>query len=225
MEIKKIATIKTDFNQKFGIPRQSGRSPAAKGTIYFEKEFKDENFFRGIEQFSHIWILFDFSLAHTEKISATVRPPRLGGNEHIGVFASRSPFRPNNIGLSCVKLEGVEKTEKDGVILRVAGVDILNGTPIYDIKPYIPYADSYPDACGGYADRAQFHCLEVTFPPDLLEMLPKEKWRLVMDCISDDPRPSYQEDPQRIYHICVAGYEIGFRVRNTQAIVTDLKKL
>lgn len=225
MEIKKIATLKTDFNEKFGIPRQSGRSKAAKGTVIFEKEFRDESFIRGIEQFSHLWLLFDFSLAHSDKISATVRPPRLGGNEHIGVFASRSPFRPNNIGLSCVCLDGIEKTENEGTLLKVSGVDILNGTPIYDIKPYIPYADSYPEACGGYAEKMQHHCLCVNFPPELLQKLPDDKWRIFFDCISDDPRPSYQNDPNRVYHIVISNYEVGFKVDNQTATVTEVKKI
>ncbi len=223
MKITPIATIKTDFNEKFGIPRQSGRAEASKGTIIFEKPFRDENFCRGIEQFSHLWLLFDFSLAHSDKITATVRPPRLGGNEHIGVFASRSPFRPNNIGLSCVKLEKVQKTENNGVVLTVSGVDILNGTPILDIKPYIPYADSHPEACGGYADKMQGYRLNVVFPPHLLEKLPKEKWKLCFECISDDPRPSYHTDENRIYTISIADFEVSFRVCDDTATVTGVK--
>ena len=147
------------------------------------------------------------------------------GDEHIGVFASRSPFRPNNIGLSCVCLDGIEKTENEGTLLKVSGVDILNGTPIYDIKPYIPYADSYPEACGGYAEKMQHHCLCVNFPPELLQKLPDDKWRIFFDCISDDPRPSYQNDPNRVYHIVISNYEVGFKVDNQTATVTEVKKI
>jgi len=173
--IKPIAHIHTDFKEKFGIPRQSGRVSELVGKIVFLPEYQDPDYIRGIEEFSHLWLIFDFSLAHRDSFSPTVRPPRLGGNKRIGVFATRSPFRPNNIGLSSVKLLGIEATEKDGNILLVSGADLLDGTPIYDIKPYIPYTDCHADAVGGYADREQFHKLQVKYDDALLEAVPKEK--------------------------------------------------
>ncbi len=223
MEIKPIATIKTDFKEKFGIPRQSGRVPASIGVITFEKEYRDENFLRGIEQFSHLWLLFDFSLAHRKKINATVRPPRLGGNQHIGVFASRSPFRPNNIGLSCVNLRRVIKTENEGLKLEVGGVDLLDGTPILDIKPYIPYADCIENAQGGYAENLKYHRLNVDFPPQLLQYVPDNKWQLLYDCIADDPRPSYHDDETSVYTISIADFEVDFYVTNDTAHIIEIK--
>ena len=212
--VRPIARIRTDFRDKFGIPRQAGRVDALRGVIVFEPEFRNPEALRGIEDFSHLWLLFDFSASHRAQWSPTVRPPRLGGNERVGVFASRSPFRPNPIGLSCVRLIGTEKTAQDGVVLHVAGVDLLDGTPILDIKPYIPYADSRPDAIGSYADKHQHDSLEVVFPPEFLELLPPEKREAAIACLADDPRPSYQDDPERIYSMAFAGMDIHFCVKN-----------
>lgn len=211
MTIEPVARIRTDFTDKFGIPRQSGRVAALQGRIVFEPSFRNPDALREIEGFSHLWLIFDFSLAHRDGWSATVRPPRLGGNRRIGVFASRSPFRPNSLGLSCVRLERVEHTD-DGDELIVSGVDLLDGTPIYDIKPYIPYADCVPDAVGGYTEETFRYRLEVVFPHDLLDILPKEKREAVVGCLAEDPRPSYQDDPQRIYSMRFLDFDVRFRV-------------
>lgn len=219
MEIRPIAYISTDFKEKFGIPRQSGRVPALEGKIVFVPEFRDPEAMRGIEDFSHLWLLFDFSEAHRENWSPTVRPPRLGGNKRVGVFASRSPFRPNSIGLSCVKFERVEKTKTDGTVLIVSGVDLLDGTPIYDIKPYLPYADAHPDANGGYGEENRDHRLQVDFPQELLQILPDDKRQAAIDCLADDPRPSYQTEPND-YHMLFADFDIHFTVSGDLLTVT-----
>lgn len=210
--IRPIAYIRMDFEDKFGIPRQSGRAPALTGKIVFLPEFRNPEAIRGIEGFSHLWLLFDFSKAHREEWSPTVRPPRLGGNKRIGVFASRSPFRPNPIGLSSVKLERVERGGKDGDVLVVSGVDLLDMTPIFDIKPYLPFSDSHPEALGGYADEFEDYRLAVDFPPELLEKLSGEKREAAVECLADDPRPSYQNDPERVYSMKFAGADIRFKV-------------
>lgn len=220
MEIQPIAHIYTDFDDKFGIPRQSGRVAQLFGRIVFEKEYRSEQALCGIEGFSHLWLIFDFSLAHRESWSPTVRPPRLGGNKRMGVFATRSPFRPNNLGLSCVKLERVEGCE-----LVVSGVDILSGTPIYDIKPYLPAADCIPQAAGGFADEFADYRLNVDFPPKLLELLPEDKREAAIACIADDPRPSYQDDEQRVYGMRFAGCDIRFKVADGTAQVVEVVKL
>ena len=223
MEIKPIATIQTDFQDKFGIPRQSGRVPSLTGRIVFLPEYRNLDVLRGIEGFTHLWLIFDFSKAHREDWSATVRPPRLGGNQRIGVFASRSPFRPNPLGLSCVELVRVEQME-DELALVVAGVDLLDGTPIYDIKPYIPYADCKPEAVGGYTEETKGHHLDVTFPKELLLKLPEEKRESVLGCLAEDPRPSYQDDPERIYKMRFAGLDIHFTVKDGHLTVYDVKE-
>lgn len=223
MEIRPIAYISTDFKEKFGIPRQSGRVPALEGKIVFVPEFRDPEAMRGIEDFSHLWLLFDFSEAHRENWSPTVRPPRLGGNKRVGVFASRSPFRPNSIGLSCVKFERVEKTKTDGTVLIVSGVDLLDGTPIYDIKPYLPYADAHPDANGGYGEENRDHRLQVDFPQGLLGILPFDKRQAAIDCLADDPRPSYQTDPND-YHMLFADFDIHFTVSGDLLTVTAVDR-
>lgn len=220
MEIKPVAHIYTDFDDKFGIPRQSGRVPQLFGRIVFEKEFSSEQALRGIEGFSHLWLIFDFSLAHRDQQPLTVRPPRLGGNKRVGVFAARSPFRPNNLGLSCVKLERVEGCE-----LVVSGVDILNGTPIYDIKPYLPAADCIPQATGGFADEFANYRLNVDFPQNLLQMLPEDKREAAIACIADDPRPSYQDDEQRVYGMRFARFDIRFKVADGTAQVIEVVKI
>lgn len=214
MIVKPVARIRTDFKEKFGIPRQSGRVDALEGMIVFEPDYRNPEALRGIEGFSHLWLIFDFSASHRAQWSPTVRPPRLGGNTRVGVFASRSPFRPNPIGLSCVRLLGTEQTAHEGTVLRVAGVDLLDGTPILDVKPYIPYADCRPDAVGSYADAHQHDRLEVVFPPELLERIPADKREAAAACLADDPRPSYQDDPERMYSMAFAGCDIHFCVNN-----------
>ena len=225
LTIHPIAFVRSDFKEKFGIPRQSGRVPSLTGTIIFEPEYRVAEALREIESFSHLWLIFDFSQAHREKWSPTVRPPRLGGNRRIGVFASRSPFRPNPLGLSCVKLLGVEKTADEGIVLRVSGLDLLDGTPIYDIKPYLPFADCYPEAVGGYADAQRDYHLKVEFPQTLLRKLPENKREAVLDCLSEDPRPSYQEDAQRVYTMRFMDYDIRFRVCGDTLRVFEVERL
>ena len=210
--ITPVAYIRNDFKEKFGIPRQSGRAPSLLSRIVFEKEYRTNEALRGIEGFSHLWLLFSFSQTPEKEFSPTVRPPRLGGNERVGVFASRSPFRPNRIGLSCVKLLGVEKSE-EGSVLIVSGADLLDGTPIIDIKPYIPFTDCIENAVGGYADKHQSDCLQVDFPQDLLAKIPHEKQNALIECLADDPRPSYQ-DEGRIYGMKYADWEVKFRVKD-----------
>lgn len=223
LTIRPIAVIRTDFKEKFGIPRQSGRIPELKGTIVFEPEYRNPEALKGIADFSHLWLIFDFSESHRAQWSPTVRPPRLGGNKRIGVFATRSPFRPNPLGLSCVRLERIEKTA-DGHVLHVAGIDLLDGTPIYDIKPYIPYADCYPDARGSYAQEQRQHRLKVIFPEVFLHVLPEDKQEAAMECLADDPRPSYQNDPDRIYHMVFSDYEIHFLVDDQVLTVTGINR-
>ena len=209
--VKPIAYISTDFKEKFGIPRQSGRAPSLTAKITFTPEYRNAEALREIEGFSHLWLLFDFSLAHKREWSATVRPPRLGGNKRVGVFASRSPFRPNPIGLSCVKLVRVEQTETEGAVLIVSGADLLDGTPILDIKPYLPFADCIPEATAGYAGEHEKDGVEVVFPTPLLEKIPAEKRAGLIDCLKDDPRPSYQ-DEGRNYGMRFADFDIKFSV-------------
>lgn len=212
LTIHPIAYIRTDFQDKFGIPRQSGRVSQLKGRIVFAPKFRNDEALRGIDGFSHLWLIFDFSLSHRAEWSATVRPPRLGGNRRVGVFASRSPFRPNPIGLSCVKLEGIETTPNEGTVLLVSGVDLLDNTPIYDIKPYIPFADCRPDARGGYADEMREYRLNVDFPEELIKLIPEDKREAAAACLAEDPRPSYQDDPCRVYSMRFAGADIHFTV-------------
>ncbi|MBQ7365262.1 MAG: tRNA (N6-threonylcarbamoyladenosine(37)-N6)-methyltransferase TrmO [Clostridia bacterium] len=220
MQIEPIAYIETDFKEKFGIPRQSLRVESL-GRIVFYPKYRDREALRGIEAFSHLWLLFDFSLAHREGFSPTVRPPRLGGNTRVGVFASRSPYRPNSIGLSSVKFVRVDKNEQDGDYIVVKGADLLDGTPIYDIKPYIPHSDCHPDAVGSYADVHRHHALSVNYPPALLSRLPEDKREVAIACLAEDPRPSYQNDPDRIYRMRFSDFEIVFRVENAELTVTD----
>lgn len=210
--MKIIGHIETDFKEKFGIPRQSGLVKESRGRIVFEKEYNVPEAFRGLEDFSHIWVLWQFSEAVRETWSPTVRPPLLGGNKRMGVFATRSPFRPNSVGLSTLKLEGVEFSEKEGVVLHVSGVDLLDGTPIYDIKPYLPYADSIPDAVGGFTESLEERRLEVEFPSDLLKRVNEGKREALKAVLAADPRPSYQNDPEREYGMRFAQYEVRFKV-------------
>lgn len=222
--MKVIGRIETDFNEKFGIPRQSGLVKESVGRILFEKEFNVPEAFRGLEDFSHIWVLWQFSEAIREEWSPTVRPPLLGGNKRMGVFATRSPFRPNSIGLSVLKLDKIEYTEKDGVVLCVSGVDLLNGTPIYDIKPYLPYADSVPEAFGGFTESLEERRLEVEFEEEILEKVAEGKRDALKAVLAADPRPSYQNDAQRVYGMNFAGYEVKFRVNDKKLKVIEIKE-
>lgn len=220
--ITPIGFIKTDFKEKFGIPRQSGRSPSSLGEVIFYKPFSSPDAFREITAFSHLWIIFDFSLCSSDKFTPLVRPPRLGGNAKVGVFASRSPFRPNNLGLSLVKLEKVNFSE-DGVTLTVSGVDLLDGTPIYDVKPYIPLADCKLDAVGGYSDKFACYKLSVVYDEKILQIIPKEKRQALLECLSDDPRPSYQDD-DRIYGMKFDHFNVKFSVKDGVLNIITVEK-
>lgn len=207
-----IAKIHSDFPTKFGIPRQSGLADALRATIVFEPEYRNADAVRGLEEFSHIWLIWQFSQAVREGWSPTVRPPRLGGNRRMGVFATRSPFRPNSIGLSSVKLERVEMHPQLGPVLHIAGADLMDGTPILDIKPYLPFTDSHPEAVGGFADRVLGHALQVEIPEGILDGMTQQQREGLVQVLAGDPRPSYQEDAQRVYGMTFAGWEIKFRV-------------
>ena len=222
--MKVIGHIRTDFSSKFGIPRQSGLIDGLKGKIILEPEYRNPQVYKGIEEFSHIWLLWEFSEAKKEHWSATVKPPRLGGKKRMGVFATRAPFRPNNIGLSCVKLDRVEQDEKDGPVLWVAGVDLLDGTPIYDIKPYIPLTDCHPEASEGYTRETKIHELKVEFPEKLLNQYPEETRQAVLGILAQDPRPTYFQDPERVYGVPFAGFDVKFRVDGDLLIVCGLEK-
>ena len=222
VKIQVIARMHSDFATKFGIPRQSGLVEELRSTIVFEPEFRNPDALRGIEDFSHLWIIWQFSEAVRQGWSPTVRPPRLGGNTRMGVFATRSPFRPNNLGLSCVKLLGAEQTKEFGTVLHVGGADLMDGTPIFDIKPYIPYADCQTGATGGFADTAGSFLLAVDFPPALLALLPENKQDAAIQVLSHDPRPSYQRKPDRIYGLTFAGYDIRFRVDEKTLTVVEV---
>ena len=209
--MKIIARIHNAFDEKFGVPRQSGLAEEVISTIVFEEEFRAAEALRGIEEFSHLWLIWAFDRAERETWSPTVRPPRLGGNKRVGVFATRSPFRPNAIGLSCVRLLGVEKTP-EGHVLKVAGADLVNGTPIYDIKPYLPYADCKPDATGGFTDGTVKRTVEVRFSGETLKQLTEGERRELTAILKEDPRPAYQEDPEREYAFSFGGKNIRFKV-------------
>ena len=207
-----VAHIESDFAEKFGIPRQSGLVDALRARVVFEPPYRDPSALRGIEQFSHIWLLWQFTQAMRSGWSPTVRPPRLGGNTRVGVFATRSPFRPNPIGLSCVELVGVEEHTPQGPVIYVAGADLMDGTPIYDIKPYIPFADSRPDAAEGYTAQTRTYRLEVRCPEALRASLAPEQGEALAGVLAGDPRPSYQDDPARVYGMRFAGHEVRFTV-------------
>ena len=217
-----IAHIENDFPTKFGIPRQSSRVEALKARIVFETEYRNVDACRGLEEFSHIWLIWEFSEAKRTKWSPTVRPPRLGGNIRKGVFATRSPFRPNSIGLSCVKLTKVSLDEPDSPVLYVEGADLMNGTPIFDIKPYIPYADCHPEATGSFAEFSKDCHLNVEFPSQLLEKIPLESREALMAVLADDPRPAYQNDPERSYGMPFGDKDIHFRVNGDTLRVHDV---
>ena len=220
-----IARMHSDFSTKFGIPRQSGLVEELRSTIVFEPEYRNADALRGIEEFSHLWIIWQFSEAVRTEWSPTVRPPRLGGNTRMGVFATRSPFRPNNLGLSSVKLLGVEHTEQYGTVLHVGGADLMDETPIFDIKPYIPYGDCHPEATGGFTDRTGDFLLAVDFPEALLAQLPEDKREAAIGVLSHDPRPSYQKNPDRVYGLTFAGYDIRFSVKEKQLTVHSVEKV
>lgn len=223
--IQFIARMHSDFATKFGIPRQSGLVEELRSTIVFEPEFRNADALRGIEDFTHLWIIWQFSEAVRQGWSPTVRPPRLGGNTRMGVFATRSPFRPNNLGLSCVRLLGVEHTAEYGTVLHVGGADLMDGTPIFDIKPYISYSDCHPEAAGGFTDHADSFLLDVDFPEELLSRLPKDKRSAAIGVLSHDPRPSYQRNPDRIYGLTFSGYDIRFTVNDKKLTVHTVEHI
>lgn len=217
-----IARIHSDFSTKFGVPRQSGLVDALESTVVFEPEYRNPDALRGLEDFSHLWLVWVFDKAVRRDWSPTVRPPRLGGNRRMGVFATRSPFRPNPIALSSVKLAGIEQTAEQGPVLHIRGADLMDGTPILDIKPYIPYADAHPEALGGFAAVPAGETLEVIIPPELLEKIPPERREALRGVLAQDPRPHYQDDPGRIYGFGFAGMEVKFSVEGTCLTVREI---
>ncbi|MBQ2324107.1 MAG: tRNA (N6-threonylcarbamoyladenosine(37)-N6)-methyltransferase TrmO [Oscillospiraceae bacterium] len=221
--LRVIARVHSEFPGKFGIPRQSGLVPELRARVVFEPEFRNADALRGIEGFSHLWLIWQFSEAVRDTWSPTVRPPRLGGNARMGVFATRSPFRPNPIGLSCVKLEGLGQEEGLGTVLYISGADLLDGTPIYDIKPYIPYADAHPDARGGFA-AAPAETIPVDCPEELLSLLPPQQAKALLGVLSQDPRPGYQDDPGRTYGMDFADWDVRFRVSDGVLTVLQITK-
>ncbi len=225
MAMKVIAKIKSPFSDKFGIPRQSMGRGSLPAQIIFEPEFRCDDALRGLEGFSHIWVLWEFSKAKRDTWSPTVRPPRLGGNTRMGVFATRSPFRPNSIGLSSVRLESIEHTEEYGTVLNISGADMLDGTPVFDIKPYLPYTDSHPGATGGFTDSYVNYKLNVEIEDKYLNLLPANLRSGIVGMLEADPRPSYQEDENRIYGMKVADFEIKFTVKNDMLTVKEIEKL
>lgn len=241
MQIEKIATIHTDFSEKFGIPRQSGLVEELEGRIVFEPIYRDPSALKGLEGYSNIWLIWGFSEAKRRGIqksespgedsdlrkawAPTVRPPRLGGDERMGVFATRSPFRPNSLGLSCVRIERIEQDKEMGMMIVVRGADMLDGTPIYDIKPFLPYVDNHPEARGGFSDRFAEYGLDVSIPEDLERQIPKSKLSAVRGVLAQDPRPSYQNDPDRIYGMEFAGMNIRFRVKDKRLTVCEVQKI
>jgi tRNA (adenine37-N6)-methyltransferase len=212
--VKVIARIHTDFPEKFGIPRQSGLIEELKSTIVFEPEFRDANALRGIEEYSHLWLIWEFSEAVRDTWSPMVRPPRLGGNKRVGVFATRSPFRPNPIGLSSVKLERVEQHPALGPVLHLSGADLMDGTPILDIKPYLPHVDSHAEALGSFTEKTKEYFIPVEIPDELLEKIPADRRETLKKVLEQDPRPSYQNSEERIYGLSFAGMEIKFQVKD-----------
>lgn len=224
MEVKPIAHIESDFKEKFGIPRQSGLTPL-KAKIVFCPKYRNPDALRGITDFSHLWLIFDFSLAHREEWQPTVRPPRLGGNTRVGVFATRAPYRPNPIGLSCVKLEGIEHDSSKGDVLIVSGADLLDGTPILDIKPYLSYCDAHPNAAAGFTEGINKKPLEVEIPDKLSTLLPEAKLEGLTSLLSEDPRPQYQNDAERIYKMLFGEFEISFSVDENKLTVSNIIKL
>lgn len=221
--MKVIAHIKTEFPTKFGIPRQSGLVDELQGTIVFEPEYRNPDALRGMDEFSHLWLIWQFSAAVRDTWSPTVRPPRLGGNTRVGVFATRSPFRPNPVGLSSVRFLGLEHTEKQGTVIHVAGADLMDGTPIYDIKPYLAYADSHPNAKDGFAAAGVPHKLIVCISPECAQKVPQGRLAALQGVLASDPRPSYQDDPTRVYGLAFAGVDVKFTVAEGVVTVCDVQ--
>ena len=222
--MKIIATVRSGFPSKFGIPRQSGIVKNLPAKIIFEPEFRNPDAIRGLDGFSHLWLIWKFSES-VESNSLTVRPPRLGGNTRMGVFSTRSPFRPNPIGLSCVKIASIEQTEKFGTIINILGADLMDGTPIYDIKPYLPHSDCIPDAIGGFSDDVKDYCLKVKIPDQIRERFDGQFIETISEILAHDPRPSYHNDPERIYGFPYAGYEIKFKVFEEIIIAESIDKI
>ncbi len=220
--IRPVAVYRGDFPEKFGLPRQAGVVKELEGLVVFEPEFRNPDALRGLEGFSHIWLIWQFSESLQTEFSPTVRPPRLGGNTRMGVFATRSPFRPNGLGLSCVELAGIEEREGLGTVLRVRGADLKDGTPVFDVKPYVPYADARPEALAGFAPDPGA-TLTVDFPPEKLALIPAGKREALRGVLANDPRPRYQKDPERVYILSFAGYEVSFTVREDALTVTDVR--
>ena len=220
--MKTIAYIRNDFSSKFGVPRQPGLVPEITSTIVFEPEYRVVEALRGIEGYSHLWVIWRFHQAERERWSPTVRPPRLGGNARVGVFATRSPYRPNPIGLSVVKLVAVERDERLGMVLRVSGADMVDGTPVLDIKPYLPYADCVPEATGGFTQTTEKRQVEVVCPEEWLDRVPPEKRDALLGILRQDPRPAYQNDPERVYGFGFAGLEVRFRVEEGTLTVVEI---
>ena len=225
MTLKVIARIRSPFPGKFGIPRQSGRVPEIRSRIVFEPEYRNADALRGLDGFSHLWILWQFSEAEADSWSPTVRPPRLGGNRRMGVFATRSPYRPNPVGLSCVKIASVVLSSEEGPYIEVCGADLMDGTPIYDLKPYLPSADCVPDAVGGFADPVSDYALLVSDPQNCLDPVPPQTAALIRAILAEDPRPAYQKDPNRTYSFECAGFAISFRVEENCAIICKIVSL
>ena len=221
-KMEPIAHIRSDFSTKFGIPRQSGLVDALEATVVFEPKYRNPEALRGIEGFSHLWLVWVFDKAVQKEWSPTVRPPRLGGNTRMGVFATRSPFRPNSIALSCVRLDHIEQTAEHGMVLHIRGADLMDGTPILDIKPYIPYADCHPEATDGFAPAPASSLLEVVIPEDLLKYIPTDRLEALKGVLAQDPRPHYQNDPERVYGFGFAGMEVRFRVDGNVLTVTEV---
>jgi len=220
--MKAVAHIRSEFPAKFGIPRQAGLVEELRATVVFDPEYRDPEALRGLEGFSHIWLIWEFSEAVRDTWSPTVRPPRLGGNTRMGVFATRSPFRPNPVGLSCVKLLEIQDTAEEGTVLVVSGADLMDGTPIYDIKPYVPYTDCHPEATGGFTDHMSSYLLQVEDPEGRLESVPEDLRKALIGVLSHDPRPSYQNDPERVYGMSFAGFNVRFRVHEERLTITDM---
>ena len=221
--MRPVAYIKSDFTSKFGIPRQSGLADL-EAEIHFYPEYQNPEAVRGLEEYSYLWLIWEFSRSIRKEWSPTVRPPKLGGNTRVGVFATRSPFRPNPIGLSSVQLTGITLDPQEGPVIHIQGADLLDGTPIYDIKPYLPYVDSHPEAKGGFAEEKKDYKLDVNFPEMYLEQIPAEKRAALIQILEQDPRPSYQKDPVRIYGMSYAGMEIHFRVDKETLYVTEVER-
>lgn len=225
MEIKPIARIYTDFSEKFGVPRQAGLAPSLTGKIVFEPEYKNVRAVKELDGFSHIWLIWEFSQCFDSKFSPTVRPPRLGGNRRVGVFASRSPFRPNRLGLSCVKIEKIETGGENAPIITVSGVDMTDGTPIYDIKPYIPIADCIPTASEGYTAQTKKYKISVNCDEKLLSIIPENKRQALLELLSNDPRPAYNNEEGKEYGVTFAGFNIKFKYENNGLSVTQIKEV